>query len=448
MQMGLRAIPDSNRLVGTAAMHHGQLYGPPIMIDPDVEDDDALSTITHLAPNLNPDYPESSGGAERFATPYPLSEDKHLVVYSPPDRRYNYGVYLLDTSGPREEVYQIYKDPEISSLSPIPVRRREKPNVIPASEMPREEDTAIPVREEWRGPDQVDASALPERREPHPSGEVLVADVYDTLLPLPEDTNIKELRIWQLYPKPTYHASHPQIAHECSKSGGSGRNARGLLGTVPVESDGSVYFEMPSGTPVFFQAIDADGTAVQSMKSAAYIVPGEGFLSCQGCHEPRHTTPENPPATLEALRREPSEIKPGPAGSEPLNFARLIQPVIDQNCVSCHDGGDDSPRPDLRAEVSSHGWFHSYINLRPYVFLYEDWYHGNHDRSYPRTEPGLMGARASELYHHLKDGHGDLGDEELDKFIIWLDSNIAPFYGLYRDLQKQRAGEDLEPLYD
>ena len=41
-----------------------------------------------------------------------------------------------------------------------------------------------------------------------------------------------------------------------------------ILGTVPVERDGSVHLEVPSGTYVYFQLLDADGMMVQSMRTA------------------------------------------------------------------------------------------------------------------------------------------------------------------------------------
>ena len=61
----------------------------------------------------------------------------------------------------------------------------------------------------------------------------------------------------------------------------------------PVEADGSAYFQVPAGVPIYFQALDDDGLAVQSMRSATYVHPGER-LACVGCHEDRSNAP---PAT-------------------------------------------------------------------------------------------------------------------------------------------------------
>ena len=63
-----------------------------------------------------------------------------------------------------------------------------------------------------------------------------------------------------------------------------------VLGTVPVEEDGSAYFRVPAGVILFFQALDARGVAVQTMRSATHVQPGQ-TLSCIGCHEHRQQAP-------------------------------------------------------------------------------------------------------------------------------------------------------------
>ena len=116
-----------------------------------------------------------------------------------------------------------------------------------------------------------------------------------------------------------------------------------LLGTVPVEEDGSAYFRAPARKPLYFQAVDASGRAVQGMRTIVYLQPGER-RSCVGCHEPPGTAPARREAL--AFRRAPSVIQPGPDGSQPFGYPRLIQPVLDRHCVRCHDGStgpDKSP---------------------------------------------------------------------------------------------------------
>ncbi|MGI6390263.1 MAG: hypothetical protein ACOX7Q_08725 [Kiritimatiellia bacterium] len=68
-----------------------------------------------------------------------------------------------------------------------------------------------------------------------------------------------------------------------------------FLGTVPVEADGSAYFEAPANMPLYFQALDAKGRAVQTMRSAVYLQPGE-HESCVAAMRiaARATCPRNP----------------------------------------------------------------------------------------------------------------------------------------------------------
>jgi len=85
---------------------------------------------------------------------------------------------------------------------------------------------------------------------------------------------------------------------------------------------------------VFFQALDERGIAVQTMRGATHVQPGQ-TLSCIGCHEPRQQAPLAK-AALASLR-EPSRLTAGPEGSWPLRFDHLVQPVLDRQCVSCHN---------------------------------------------------------------------------------------------------------------
>ncbi|MEA3227355.1 MAG: hypothetical protein U9Q07_15500, partial [Planctomycetota bacterium] len=112
-------------------------------------------------------------------------------------------------------------------------------------------------------------------------GEFVLADVRRSLFPLPASRQIRQLRVFQVLPKTSTHiANKPRLGYANAES------ARMLLGTVPVEADGSAYFRAPAQKPIYFQAVDETGRAVQSMRSVTYLQPGER-RSCTGCHEPR-----------------------------------------------------------------------------------------------------------------------------------------------------------------
>ena len=414
MEMDVRAIPGSHRYVATAAGHHAQAYGSLVLIDPHVKDDDSYAPIQRLTPEvLFTEAEISNTEGKAYATAWPLSEEFYLCVYDPDasTRRgmtNNHGIYLVDVFGNKE---LLYRDPEIGCLSPIPLRPRKKPPVIP-------------------GPALV--------KSPSPTAPVGVVDVYDGLKPFPEGTVIKALRIVQVLPKSTPYADNPRVGY------GRQKNARAVLGTVPVEADGSAYFGLPAGKPVYFQALDKNGLAVQSMRSDTWVLPGQRLL-CQGCHEPRPRAPKLSATLPLAFRRPASAIQPDVDGSDPFSFPRLVQPVLERNCLPCH--AKHAKAPNLTKgnwQKTRERWYASYHSLRKHAFFFDGagW-------TTPRTIPGQFGAGASRLYRMLKTGHHDLklAKADLHRIALWLDSN-SDFFGSYENLDAQARGEVVKPMIE
>jgi hypothetical protein len=252
-------------------------------------------------------------------------------------------------------------------------------------------------------------------------------NVYDTLTPWEESIRIKALRVYQIIPMSVPSGAPP---HETSlrepTAGDSVVLTRYVLGTVPVEEDGSAHFSVPARKELFFQALDENGLAIQSMRSATYVQPGEKLV-CQGCHEPRHRAPTSPAKIPMAMRREPSKLKPDVDGTNPFSYPRLVQPVLDKHCVQCHQKNPDkAPRLDRELIVKGRQrWYASYHSLAP---KYGFWSYGDRHR----TKPGKFGARGSKLYQMLKEGHNDvkISDEEMHRITVWLDS-CSIFYGVY-----------------
>ncbi len=431
MEMNVRAIPGSHKYVATAAAHHCQAYGSLLVLDPSIEDDDAMAPLKRLTPEAP--FPEAECGARTgqvYGTAWPLDESFYLCVYDAEGNgargpKNNFGIYLVDSFGNKELVY---RDPAISCLSPIPLRPRRRPPVIPhvtALGNPR--------------PSESDRAAKPEEK-PQQTVPVGVVNVYDSLKPFPKGAVIKALRVMQVLPKATPIHNVPRIGY------GSEKGARAVLGTVPVEADGSAYFSMPTGKVVFFQALDVRGLAVQSMRSCTYVHPGQRLV-CQGCHEPRHRAPAPPKRFALAMRRPPSKIQPDVAGSNPFSFPRLVQPVLQRHCVACH--AKEPKAMDLGkgdAGKNRYGWYTSYANLRNYAF-----YFGKFEATYdgwtlPLTTPGEFGARASKLFALLQKGHYDvkLSKEDLHRITLWLDCN-SDFLGSYDDPEAQARGDVVRP---
>ena len=402
-----RPIPGSHKLLFLAGAHHADVGGSLLLLDPQrmgfdsQTGEDRLEATEVLTPEIC--FPESAGWPKSyFHSPWPLSEDCFLVSFSfdplpgmssGEGRDTRTGLYYFDRFGNLE---LLYCDANMSCMYPIPLRPRTAPPVVASA---------------------LDAGLGNE-------GEFLVSDVRRSFFPMPEGRPIRELRVFQILPKPPPHAANdPRIGHA------NAENARMLLGTVPVEADGSAYFRAPSGKPLYFQAVAESGRAVQSMRSAVYLQPGER-RACVGCHEPPGSVAANHPVS--AMRRAPSRIEPGPEGSRPFNFPLLVQPVLNHHCVRCHDGqgGPGKSKLALLGEPEK-PFTRSYQNLKPFLRWYE-W--GGASISQIATHPGQIGADASPLAAILGDAthRPELKwtEEERRRIYLWLDANV-PFYGTY-----------------
>ena len=183
-------------------------------------------------------------------------------------------------------------------------------------------------------------------------GEMMLTDVYQGLGDIPRGT-IKELRIIQILPKTTHLANTPRIGLALEE------NARAILGTVPVEPDGSARFLVPAMKPILFQALDQDGFAYQTMRTLTYVQPGER-VACFGCHESRLTTPANHLAS--ALHRPASAIEPGPYGGRPFSYMEMVQPIWNEHCVRCHGPEKKDGNFDL-SDTPRDGFAQSYVAL-------------------------------------------------------------------------------------
>ncbi|HPD13805.1 MAG TPA: NPCBM/NEW2 domain-containing protein [Planctomycetota bacterium] len=416
MEVDIRAIPNSHKFVATAAPHHGQAYGSLVLIDPRTPDDDAMGPIRRLTPEVG--FPESQGGQQVYGTAWPLSEDFYLCVYDSLMRGNaalqgssylpgNYGIYLVDSFGNKE---LLYRDPDIACLSPIPLVPRPKPLETIEIASPHRRTTTAPH--------------LAEGNHAKPEATLTVLNVYDSRRPWPEGTKITALRVLQVLPMSVPSGGPPhETGVRLPEAGDSVVPCRYVLGTVPVEADGSAHFTVPANVELFFQALDERGLAVQSMRSATYLLPGER-LSCQGCHETQGRAPDATRAAPLALRREPSKLTPDVDGSNPFSYPRLVQPVLDRNCVPCHTKNKDKGAPNLTKEPLIRNWYASYNTLVRYGYTtYKDGY---------RTTPGQFGARGSKLFEMLEKGHHDLklSAEDFRRLTLWLDC-VSMFYGVF-----------------
>ena len=376
-----RTIPNSDKIIFTASAHHGNTAGSLVLLDAGkgFDGDGPMNRLTPEVP-----FPEiEAWPSTYFANPYPLSEDHYLVTWSDkpltnpgdPAGTAAMGIYLFDRFG---NLNLIYRDPTISSMYPLPIGPRPKPPEL--AQPPKE-----PVPQE---------------------GELLVLDVYQGLESIPRGT-IRELRVVGVPAKTHPAMNYPQMGLTRDDPG------KFVMGTVPVEEDGSARFRVPSGVIFFLQALDERGMAVQTMRSATYVQPGQKH-TCIGCHEPRNTAP--PSLAGAALVREPSRITPGPTGSWPLDFQTMVQPVMEKHCVECHKPGTDGSEFDLTPAKS----YDSLVN-------YGEPSLNTHVMTRYRQGFSVAGACAAKMNPLVKlvdKGHYDvkLAPNDWNRLITWMDT--------------------------
>ena len=437
-----RQVPLSRRVMATAAAHHAMTAGSIILVDV-AKGVDGPGPLTRLTPDVP--FPESealllpswrgSVSAEPpvvtaealrwpghcYRSPYPLSEKYFLAAYSfdplvgePRANAANmFGIYLVDCWGNKE---LLYRDLNIASVWPVPLRPRRRPSVL----------SSPPVL------------SLPPVQGAAQEGLFFLQNVHESAPALPKGL-VKRLRVVQVLPKSTPGINRPSVGLPNASPG------RQVLGTVPVEADGSAWFRAPSGIPLSFQALDEQGQAVQIMRSITYVQPGE-VASCIGCHEPRTTAPPRRPPSL-ALSRPPSPITPGPDGSKPLSYPILVQPVLDRHCVSCHSG--EKPKANVVLTAKPEGHYTRSYNALARRVPFSAWTLGDPRRanSEPVSTPGFFGARGSRLMQMLLKGHNKvaLTAEEIERLSTWMDAN-ALFYGTFdpEDQARQQRGERIE----
>lgn len=400
-----RPVPGSRKIVFTAAAHHSNEGGSIVLLDRN-RGSEFETPITRLTPEVR--FPETEGWPKHYyANPWPLSEEFFLVSWSdkplPPHRfvddpRQNppdsMGVYLLDAFGNLE---LLYRDPAISSMYPIPLAARPCPPIIA--------DTA-----DWDGQQQ---------------GRFLLQDVYRGMEPLPRGT-VERLRIVAVPPKVQPHMNRPNLGVSAEDPG------KFVLGTVPVAPDGSAHFAVPSGVPVFFQAIDRRGMAVRTMRSVTYVQPGQ-TLGCIGCHEDRNSAPP-PGVPMQAAAAEPSRIRIGPEGSWPLDYRRLVQPVLDGHCVRCHSPGSDQPEA-AAFDLSPRASYDSLLN-----YAGKNLHKLAFERDYSAV--GDCVARQSKLLALIAEGRhyeATLTDSDWERLITWMDV-YAHRQGHYSNEQAEQIG--------
>lgn len=478
-----RNIPGTQKVLAILCGHHSPQAGKLAILDP-ARGRQENAGVQLIAPvrSTKAERIDSYGQVgELFQYPYPLNETEFLVTYAPlgwrADRRRgdaHFSVYFMDVHGRRE---LLASDPRVACQQPIPLMARAVPPVRPAAVDYRKTNGVFYLQDVYAGPGLAGV----------PRGAV------------------KRLRVVAL----DFRAAG--VGNNGSGGPGGGAlistpiaigngswDVKIVLGDAKVYDDGSAAFVVPARTPVYFQALDEKGHAVQTMRSWSTLQPGE-VGSCVGCHEHKNSAPPTTRPTL-AQRAGAQALEPFYGPARGFSFGREIQPIFDRHCVACHD---DSSRlmPGAKwrrngAETSSvaannqkafslkstevpdalakRRWSEAYLNLTQAVVDREDESRGafrgncagpvvnwiSSQSVVSLLPPYAAGAARSRLISLLEKGHYEarLTREEMDKLACWIDL-LVPFCGDYYEangwteaekakydhyLQKRRRMEEIE----
>jgi len=345
-----------------------------------------------------------------YQDPWPLNEHQYVVSYGGDGQSKN-RLYLLDSRGNRKCIYEA--DAKLGCWSPVVLAPRRRPPIVAAEN----------ANAEFVYREPVEAHKNPDKQ----MGTFLVQDVYLGMGDHVKRGEVKELAIIEQVPK----FGDPRGAQIWGYSPTIGRGTmyvRRIIGTVPVEADGSAHFDAPAIRDISFNALDAEGRTIRRMGSTLHIMPGEK-RSCVGCHESRMAPPPGRTASILAAKRAPSRPEyPSWTDKGIIDFTKVVQPVLDKHCVKCHSGATPDAALDLSGDKThSHSMAYDMLldrGLAHYIPLAGT----GHEQG---TAKG-RGAMVSGIRKWIENKHGGkvMPLDDRKRIYMWIDANV-PYYGTY-----------------
>jgi len=400
-----RAVPDHpTKVVGIVTGHHAVArMGKLIIFDPAKGRDETngvVQAVPGFGKKVEPMVNDGlyTGDWPKCLHPHPLN-DKYILVAARLTEMSEFGIYLADVF---DNFVLIKEMPGCALFEPIPDRKTERPPVVPDKVTPSETEAVVQLMDVYQG----------KGMEGVPRGAV------------------KRLRLLT-YNYLYRHRSLDGYGGLATPGVDGPWEPRYVLGTVPVNEDGSAVFKVPANTPISVQPLDSEGRALQLMRSWFTAMPGE-VLSCVGCHESQNSAPPNLP-TLGAVTAAVS-IEPWRGPARGFDFEREVQPVLDRYCVGCHDASSAN-RIDLsrksdeeKAEISrkysqtmdsdiTAVFTPAYLALQPHIRR------PGAESNYRIQVACEFAADTSPLIQTLEKGHHGvrLDAESWDRLYTWID---------------------------
>jgi len=441
---------DPGKILCVMTSHNGPCRGAIGLLDI-TSDGNAQSAITNLTPEVRVPPVDQGIAGNGIRGPYesPLPLDRHRFLVS------KAGTLELRWMPPKTELPVTLLAPtrtdaraRLGFYSARPVRPRPRPKNTRPLNLP--------------GPDA------------KPWADIIVHDVHFGLGDAVKRGEIKRVAIVQEMEKDVraevglrqFGFQFPVV------SCGATYAPKRVWGFADVEADGSVRFLAPANIPIYFLPLDAEGRAVQRMRTFTHFMPGEQ-QSCVGCHANRnYAAPDIKRGRSIAVAKPPQQLTPPTWGAaDGFSFPKIVQPVLDKHCVACHSHSSLPNRPAGNLDLSGDrtDYFSvAYENLarrgtgaehgndvpagmhrfgrNPYTSWIPT-YNGL-ESNILDIAPKRWGSPASRLADIIIAGHPDhatgkprvalTADERL-RILMWIDLNV-PFYGTSQSLQPDLRG--------
>ena len=394
LMIDAKPIPGSPKVVSIFSPGHGSR--------------EHAGAIAVVDPSAGPDaksFARTITTAKNFRDPWAFTENDFMAAQGS-------SIVLVNGQGGVQSIYKLPPEELAKKLEvhePRPLMKRQRENAIP-----------------------------PRVNLSQNTGALILADVYHGRnMAGVKRGEIKKLLILESLPMPVHFTG----GMEPISFGGTFTLER-IVGTVPVEADGSAYMELPALRSFFFVALDKDDLSVKRMQSFLTVQPGE-TTSCVGCHEDRVQTPKYAGDTLMAVMRQPSKIEPITDVPDVFDFPRDIQPVLDRNCVGCHSYEKRSGGVVLsgdRGPKFSHSYF--MLTVRGQVA-------DGRNRPKSNYAPRTLGSSASPLMTKLTPAHHGVQATAIERKMVrlWIESGAA-YPGTYAALGSGMIGSYTENQLD
>jgi hypothetical protein len=465
--MDAQPIPGSDHILATATNHNGPCRGAIVEIDAG-KGSNAPEAVRNLTPEVDIYAHRDGGGSYGNGmlltgtnSPYlkPFAIDRHHFLVSKTGT-----IQLRDFDA--HAISLLRGRGGLGFYCPQPIRATVRPpvvNGVSSDDRPDSPDDGTPTGA-W--------------------ATVFLRDVYHGLEPHVRRGEVKKIAVVQEVGKGTYTPHW----NPCPMTGKGMRRTvcfgyqspvvscgatfapKKVWGFADVKPDGSAIFKVPAEVPINFLALDAQGRALQRMRTFTHLMPGE-VQGCIGCHADRNSAVPRGGNDM-ALRGEVQELEAPEWGVAGFCYSNIVQPVFDRHCAECHNALVPSGGVDLSGDKTDlfnvsydvlcrtdtlaawhwdrqwtpEGPKHDALRGRsPYV----EWIWGINGSGHNilQIAPRRWGSPASKLAEIIHTGHPDgNGQARIDvpaaesrKVYLWMDLNV-PYYGTASSNHKYQMG--------